>query len=384
MTQSTALERLQREANSATSGTDFAAAWARVGIWLAQGGRVDEGREVVTKLRSIAQGSERYSILSIGILAVEGVIAYYSDRSSESLDRLKRAYVLANAANSHSLRGQTAIWLAHVAYNFDDLSAFGSALATAVSYLDFVHDVERSRLCLIVADALQFCGDWHEATHWYRLARLLSRKLRDHAVLVAIEHNRLASGLSRLRLTEMIGLSSDAATHRAWLLELESVRQLHFGFQVDALMPLITLCEAWQAQANGKFLDAASAIERLIAREEQTVVGSTVDLLLIESVWCRSMGGESLSAMSQSLPSIDNVLKFSADQRLVALYYYMQFGERLFSPEECALIESVLTQERVRCIAELDRMREIVDVALSEPVIVRRKIEQLIESTSNQ
>jgi hypothetical protein len=239
-----------------------------------------------------------------------------------------------------------------------------------------MHDVERNRLCLVVADAIQLCGDWLEAAEWYGLARKISRRNRDHALLVAIEYNRLAMGLSRLRLDKIVWRVGDTSMQRAWLLELGTVKNLHSGFSIEALMPLITHCQAWQSEADGKFSEAAGFIRALIDKGESDVVGFSEALLSIEAAWCHLMS-RGAPIRPVEVPSISDVLSLIPDERLVALYYLDQLGESCFNSQDWAIVQECLASERLRCSSELKRLSGIIDGALPQPALIRTQIDQM-------
>lgn len=262
-----------------------AEALGKVGICLAQLGRIDEANSILQQLR-LDYSSGRVPRVSIRIMILEGIIAYYADLIDSS-DRIRRACVLARAGKVNDLIAEASVWLAHLAFNFERYSELQHALADALRNFNVLDDSHRARVCLIVADTLQYLADRTAASEWYGAARILSRRAHDHAVMTAIEYNRLGIGLSRIRIDKVLCRPMVEIRHRDWLLELGSVKRLHLGFDVKALSELLDLCDAYTCEICEDYAGAIASLDSIRRAGVAARCGVSDLLLRLEINWCR-------------------------------------------------------------------------------------------------
>lgn len=314
-----ALERLRSEVLAATTPEVRAETTLKLAVCLGQLGKIDEARDLLSQVR------ERFSSgqlprVSIRLLLAEGVISYYDDLSDSS-DRLNRALVLAKAMGLPDMCAEVSVWISHLAYNFERYSTLASALCEAFLGFDLLDDALKARACLLAADGNYYLGKTDVASTWYALARIFSRQGHDHAVMVAIEYNRLGMGLSRIRVERALDFHASAATRRLWLLELESVRRLHAGFDVNALSELIDLCDAYTHELLDEFEKALSSLRTIQEKGAAQRCGVSDALLEMEIAWCESkltgIGASGLSLNS----NLDRIEALGANERLLALSF---------------------------------------------------------------
>lgn len=291
----------------------------RLGIGLAQIGRIDEAYQVLEQLRSYL--SSRYVLrVIIRTMILEAIIPYYQDLIDHS-DRLRRAHALASAAQIEDLRAEASVWLAHLNFNFNDFDNFESNLKDALDrfvYLDYSH---RTRLSLVIADGLQFLGRRELAAEWYGVARNISRHVHDHGLMVAIEFNRVAMGLSHIRVQRALGRVKGSEDERNWLLELGSVRNLHHGFGSQALLEVLDLCDAHAMEMQERYLDAAETLMRVRDSGGLHRCGVSERLVNLEIMWCEVNAGLRSVPIEWVEQEYEDSLVMAQNDRLLAMYF---------------------------------------------------------------
>ena len=316
---SSVLEMLAIAVNGASNPVSRAEASAKLGVCLAQLGRCEEAKEILDRLRA-EYPSGSVPRITIRTMMLDGVIPYY-DNLEDSSDRLRRACALATAAGISDLTAEAHVWIAHLGFNFERYAEFGRSIEYALTAFSCLDNSHRARACLLIADGLQYIGERLRANEWYSLARALSRRVHDHALMVAIEYNRLGMGLSRIRVEWAISAMTGPAVARNWLLEIESVRGLHAGFRARALNELLDLCDAYAHEARGQYRIAADLLDRLRLSGNVGRTGVSESLLELELQWCRVMADDCVGQDSFSPVSLDAVDSLSENEKLMGLFF---------------------------------------------------------------
>ncbi len=291
----------------------------RLGIGLAQIGRIDEASQILEQLRAYLSSSYALIVL-IRTMILEAIIPYYRDFLDYS-DRLRRAHALASAARIEDLRAEVSVWSAHISFNFDNFDNFHCSLKDAFDrfvHLDYSH---RARLSLLIADGLQFLGQRKSAAEWYGIARNISRYVHDHGLMVAIEFNRVAMGLSHIRLQRALGRNYAVEEERNWLLELSSVKNLHHGFGSQALLEVLDLCEAHAMEIQGRYLDAAKRLTRVRDAGGLHRCGVSERLANLEIIWCEVKAGHRTVSIEWIEQEYDVLLAMTQNDRLLAMHF---------------------------------------------------------------
>jgi len=292
---SNSLASLQARANAQTDPDRRAEDLARFGIGLVQVGRIDEAAEILTQLRALL--AQRYMPRAvIRVMVLEDLIPYYRNLEKGS-DRIRRALALANAANLADLRGEAAVWLAHSAFQSENHQEFQTSLASALECFLEMDLSHRGRFCAMVADILQLVGDNDGATEWYAVARDLARQIHDHGLMVAIEFNRVAMGLYRIRTLRAMRRTEGDLFTRNWAVELESLKNLHYGLDTKALWDLFDLYTAYVHEIDGNYKQAIVALEKIQGNGAADRCGVGAPLLQLEIEWCQTrMGSQPIAA----------------------------------------------------------------------------------------
>lgn len=345
------LQQLTDLVESTVDSRRRALAQIDLGICLAQLGRVDEAMRLLDDLRLITQPKDgECPDVMVGMLILEGVIGYYHKTDRLSIDRMRRAQALAQALGLKVQSAQSNVWLMFFSYIFDDFSLLN--ISSRVVFANF-HEINKSlqaRACLVVADAAQLTGLQEESTRWYAYARHFARDVHDHAVMVAIENNRLSMGQARLRIERLLGIASESVSKdRNWAAEVESVRLLHYGLGSSALEELSLWCQAQLHQANGRFQDARALVLEIKRRGAAPICGTTEALLDLEALWCTVRAGEVVEITTGTMLSLDAIESLSMNDQLVAAYYLKDISELTDYVVDEARLDDIMSRASEFC-----------------------------------
>lgn len=292
---------------------------SRLGVSLAQLGRIDEASQILVQLRSYL--SSRYVLrILIRTMILEAIIPYYRDFANYS-DRLRRAHALAVAANMVDLRGEVSVWIAHLGFNFDDFQNLSLGLSESIDRFESLDGPHRARLVLIVADALQYLGRDELAAQWYGVARAISRNAHDHGLMVAIEFNRIGMGLSNLRVSRALGQMVNYERQRNWVFELSSIRSLHHGFGAQALYEVLDLCDAFALEAQSKYLEAVDILKGLRRSGNLHRLGVSEHLIDLELMWCEVKAGIYSPSVDQIQEQYERVVGMAANDQALGVSF---------------------------------------------------------------
>jgi len=354
------LESLRLKISEAGSSQQIAEARALYAINLARFGRIDEASTIINQLRtSFPSGiSLRISLL---IIILDAAIIFFSERSVSSFDRIKRAHILASRFSMSDLRLTSAAWAAHMAFNFHDYTVMGEMLNECVAAIGDVDIAVRSRVCVVIADAYQYVGNWELAENWYQCARLFARACHDHASISSIEYNRVAIGMDRLRVESHISGERKTVSMRNWRLEVESVVNLHAGMNDRSLLSLLDLIRLRWFELSGQFEAASEVISSLLASGAADQCGLSDTILRIEMLWCQMKSGISVDGGQIPQLSIDELENLDSDDRIDILAKWLELSSAGDVPET----DSLLRSQRDSAINEYFRDVEAISNCLS-------------------
>lgn len=325
-----------------------------LGLELAQLGRCDAAAAALLTVKQRRDASSEPSV-SIRCLLLEGVVRYYEGRYSEALDRVRRACLLGAGFSLTTVHAEAEVWSGHLLYNFGDLRSFARSLEFSLENASKLADASLARLCLTVADLVEYSRSDKQSNEWYSMARICSRRGHSRAVMVAIEYNRLASGLSRVRRLSLLENFESSATRDEWVTELNSVVNMHAGLGADAVPELLRMAKARVLQLQGEYLNAARLLESLQNDCAESKCGLTNFAMRTEWMWCLRRAGQ-----ASEVPVLDDQLdrllyELDADDRVACLLMIRE----LVGPRAEIVEESLH-----RALAELrEEMQEILSLA---------------------
>lgn len=254
---------------------ELAGYWARVGdADRAERARLDLRREF---------GDYRSPHISVLIMVLEALQAYYGDLSPNARDRMLRASLLSKGFRDPRLIALTSAWMAHIELNHARFDSMVAELKRALQALEEVHS-ERGfapcRIALTLGDANLMAGLPVVAQSWYDVARREANEMGDHAAIGAMTYNRAALRVARARFDELAGV--DSGIDRSLLrVDVDSAINYQTAAQLRSLDHLLTTARASLLILQCQFEEAAAVIPQLLTSE--AVPNPSVQRLLLEA-----------------------------------------------------------------------------------------------------
>ncbi len=367
------LSRLSLVVESAMNDEDEGLALARYGIGLAQAGHINEASRILEGLR-IRFFEASIASVSIEILLLEGVIGYYSTRNDVSLDRVRRANLLAKSLRLTGLEAESAVWLVHLGFNFDQFQVMAEGLQVSFERFGGLPTELCGRVCLCVADGSQYLGRVEESAKWYSLSRRFARMAHDHAVIAAIEYNRLGMGLARARVESLMPALRPRIDSRNWLTELGSVQRLQVGFGANALSELMLLVDSRTCELENDFSGAIRALVAIQSAGAADKCGMTPQLLELEIIWCQSKNEALEDSVLRRVTDLGSVDEFPLAEQIIALRYIQDISRAADVELDSVRFEMMMARA-VDCIAALDlELGRCIDMAKTHLGIVELEL----------
>jgi hypothetical protein len=333
---------------------------AKSAVALAQLGRLSEAGEVIGNLR------RKYSLgqavrVSIRLMILEAVVWYYTDRRRSSLDRATRALALAKSAKLSELAAESAVWVSHLSFNFEKYDLLRESLHIVFKDFEQLDETTRARACLVIADSNQFLGYSDRASAWYGLARIFARKTTDRTILTAIEFNRVAMAISRLRVERFLSTYEVWKGRKSWLDDLMSIERMHLGLGVNSLSELLCLCEALAHQLENNFDQAAVSLIKIRSAGAAEICGLSNRSLDLEISWCLAAGSGLSQVDSSSLPTLEQISDWEFGEQVIALRELDEISHRLGLSLDREKLYSLHNTAVQHCVAEDKLLKDSID-----------------------
>ena len=280
--------RLLAALDAATSSEHRAPLLAELAGYWARMGEASRAEKARLELRR-EFGDYRSPRISVLIMVLEALQAYYGDLSPRARDRMLRASLLSKGFRDPGLIALTSSWMAHIELNHARFDSMVSELNRALQALDEVHSnrgFAPCRIALTLGDANLMAGLPAVAQIWYDAARRDANEMGDHAAIGAMTYNRAALRVARARFDEVAGM--DSGIDRTLLrVDVDSAINYQSAAQLRSLEHLLTTARASLCVLQCQFEDATSTISRLLNSSE--VPDPSVQRLLLEADFALSL-----------------------------------------------------------------------------------------------
>ena len=330
----TNIDESQNRESRACLAAELACYWARVGEF----DRAEDLRDELRK--NFGDGhSVRVSIL---IMCIEALLAYFRELSPQARDRMVRANLLSVAARDHKLIALTSAWMAHIDFNLNKFDSMASAVTSCLSSIAYDDGTAECRVSLVLGDAFLFTGDSAPSDAWYRRARSAAERIGDQAAIGALTYNRAALHVAAARTrrldTEMWAPDIDLV----WA-EIKSAVNYQYTAQLKSLDHLLKTARVGALILRNQLDDALVLINEIL---------NSSDISDISAQWVtlkadRALALASLGYTTEALRDIDALRHFSIEQ---------------FSPDDRMLILHSLCEAkricgRTDCLPDLEAAR---------------------------
>lgn len=272
---------------------------AQRAMLLIRQGDLDEARVDLTALHQAAFASP-HPELAAWLHLAEGLMAYYTDFGSSSVDRLQRAVALARAAQCASAQAQAQGFLAMQAFADADYLQMGEQLRDGLAVVAAGDGVACARLNLVAGFALHHGGDAEGAAAWYAKARSHGSRVGDDALLSALIHNGTQMRVAAVRRAEIQGQTAVVA---GLLPGVDSVHNFDSAMGMSALDVLTPLLRAQVLVVQGDFATALDLFQTHLPEAMARGLERMGSSLLADAAWCRARLGEHDAALAQARES---------------------------------------------------------------------------------
>lgn len=224
--------------------------------------RTKEARAVIKDIRTVNKASE--PLLTSWIMYCEGLIHHFEAMQDyQAFDRFRRAYIFASALKERELASSCAAWIAKCEFVAGKYSSMHAHLVAAFSWADECHGDARARASVVIADALNTCGQIDDARKWYRIARNYAVAEGDISMQNVILFNTAAFAVGNLVLQDCFGEVVEKERWRA-MMELNSAINLDLSLGSQQLQTLAPILRAELCTVEKKWDEAISIFEKNI------------------------------------------------------------------------------------------------------------------------
>ena len=224
---------------------------------LARLGRYDAAKSIVAEVRAEEIWSSPE--LSSRVLFAEAMIRLEDEFELVAKDRLVRAFAIADAAKLDIVAAGAAAWLGHFCFNRNEFVEMRKWFTYCRDRRDRLSSSTVARVCLTLANAARYSGDFEAADRLYSRSRHEAVQIGDGAFLAASMYNRAAIGIARLRLDWVQGVADETLVDRSQL-EIESARNYSKATANSAAIHLQELWLGRLLQIKGKQADALNML----------------------------------------------------------------------------------------------------------------------------
>ncbi|WP_457442579.1 hypothetical protein [Roseateles sp. P5_E4] len=257
-------------------------------LWLRHGREV-EAREELNRLQARALVHPRIELAAWLHLA-EGLTAYFSAFGGGACERVRRAHVMAKAANLAALQTLCDAWLAQMAFvdrDIDRLVAHAAAVLAAPA--------DNAAACRVASalgmawDLAMGARDEAAASSWYAWGRRAASADGDDAGLAALLYNQMQMRALRIRHAALAGEPGEAP---AVLLGVDSIGHFDDAVGGSARANLTPLLRAQLLTVQGDYATAAALLEANLPEAAAAGLARTGGSLLADLAWCWANTGE--------------------------------------------------------------------------------------------
>jgi hypothetical protein len=306
---------------------------AEIAIYQTRLGEYEPAHETASRLRA-EFGDGRSGRVSIMLMVLEALLAYFKDLSPTTHDRIARAQLLSRVGRDRQLTVFTSAWLAHVDFN---LGRYGEMTRALTDCFGAVAPDDTEALCrvaLTLGDAFLYCEDHEASRAWYAIAHQHATGLGDHASIGALTYNKAALQVfgARLRLAQgpmepgaLARLSGDlkSAVNYQAIARLRSLQSL-FDRALVSLRILMS-----------DYAGALKALQAIIGEDVKTAFFDSLASLKSDAALCYShVGRQSEAVRAVAEITRGQLESLASDDRAIAAAALAEACERCSLPAE--------------------------------------------------
>jgi hypothetical protein len=299
---------------------------AELGCYWARTGEFDMAEELRSQLRR-GFGDGRNIRVSILIMCLEALLAYFRELSPGARDRMARAALLSTAAQDPSLIALTSAWMAHIDFNLNRFDSMAVSIKSCLSKITPNDGSVDCRISLVLGDAFLFSGLISSSNTWYQRARAAAANIGDQAAIGALTYNRAALHVAAARLKHITNPlpSSDIALVQV---EVQSAINYQAIAQLRSLDHLLQSAHVGVMVLLSQWAEALPVITKVL--ESSEIPENAAERTLLETDLALSLA--SLAESSRATEIIAGLQKsvirtFSPDDRALIWHSALRASE---------------------------------------------------------
>lgn len=316
---------------------------AELGCYWARTGEFEKAEVLRSELRQ-GFGDGRNVRVSILIMCLEALLAFFRELNPSARDRMARAALLSTAAQDSSLIALTSAWMAHIDFNQNRFESMASAIGKCLSNMASDDGSVECRISLVLGDAFLYARNVNSSNMWYQKARAAAAKIGDQAAIGALTYNRAALHVAAARLQHInhpLPSSDITLVH----LEVQSAINYQAIAQLRSLDHLLQSAHVGAMVIQSQWAQVLPVIDEVLKSSEVSENSAQRTLLQADLALSSASLGDTSRALqiinALQCPVID---AFSPDDRALI------WSSALSASEVCgALDRSVYYKSEIDC-----------------------------------
>ena len=208
LTPSRLLQRLDAEIAAERDPLRADVKRAERAAYCARQGRGKEAQQALEEIRKRYDARPNVEV-SAWVSLVESLLSYFGDMGPASIDKMRRARALSQAAGLTQLQALTSSWLAQMDYLRLDIASLSKNLSAALTLAQEGNHPAQARSALVMAQALHTAKRLDLALPWYERARKHATEDGDDATVSALMHNMAWIRTTNMRNALLTGEPDD-------------------------------------------------------------------------------------------------------------------------------------------------------------------------------
>ena len=299
---------------------------AELACYWARTGEFDKAEELRAELRQ-GFGDGRNVRVSILIMCLEALLAYFRELSPSARDRMARAALLSTASQDPSLISLTSAWMAHIDFNLNKFDSMASAIESCLSKMPLNDGSVDCRISLVLGDAFLFSGLISSSNMWYQRARAAAAKIGDQAAIGALTYNRAALHVAGARLKH---ISDPLPSSDITLVQVEVQSAINYQAiaQLQSLDHLLQSAHVGVMVLLSQWNEALPVITKVLESSKIPENAAQRTLLEVDLALSLASLGNTSRAVQIVTSLQDSVIDtFSADDRALIWHSALRIGE---------------------------------------------------------
>ncbi len=320
------LKRIDKELGEAPSISRRGELLAQRAGYMARIGAFDSARELIAKLRA-EFGNGHSGTVTVWIMMAEALIWHYESLGDQAMDRAKRAKFLSTLMKDSGLIAYSTAWLAHFQFDASLYESSFESLTIAILNTSAENYGANSRISNVVCKAALLCGEVEIERQHFNFARDQALKDGDQASIEALQHNRAAFRLARVRSQFALGRHEERFVSQSRI-DLASARSLQALTGVQALASYIALAQARLKLVEEKYEDAIDELSSVRTAGPFPASTFNQELVELELAFCFAKTGQVGQALKHFESSRDlDVNSLDVDDQLAVRWMEHQLAD---------------------------------------------------------